>query len=88
MASILCIVQISFTSMKIPAPDDGNLFGNSYMAAMTQVMVSRRIPQKFESPDFEIQLCQKLDHIVSYPWRLAKGTEALLEADDVLEVAT
>lgn len=52
-----------------------------------QVMVSRTVPEEFKSANFEIQLSQKRDPIVSYPWCLAMLTEALLENDDFFEAA-
>lgn len=71
--------------MRAPGRDHGRPYRDSQMGSMWQIMIGKKTSANFASVGFEISLLQTLDDIVSAPWYLTKGTEALLDTDVILE---
>lgn len=58
------LIQDVLTANMIPSPNDGDSYGITDMAAITQAIIDKRVSAKFESVFFESRLHQTLVDIV------------------------
>lgn len=66
-------------------PDNGKPYSDGRMTAITQATVHKTVSAKFETVNFEIDLHQTLDYMVSSIHYVVRVTKALLDTDKFLE---